>query len=134
MVKLFFFGIGIFVLVVVGAFSAFFTPLLAGVDRNLGGSPRMPFHSPVPQPVVGAIHNALGQATPPVLLIGAMGLAALLLVYTIGSLVAVGVKRWQERQKRHAELRFRARITIEREQQAQATTATPETEFEALWE
>src|SRR5437868_7088108 len=52
MVKLFFIGTGIFILAVVGAFAALFTPWLAGVDRNLGGPARSPFHSPVPQPWV----------------------------------------------------------------------------------
>lgn len=134
MVKVFFAGIAIFVLVVVGAFSAVFSPLLAGVNRNLGGSPKMPFHSPIPQPVIGAIHDAMGQATPSVWLTGVIGLVALLIVYTVGSLIGHGVKRWKTHRHQEAELRWRARVMVEREQQAQASASAKDAELEALWE
>lgn len=135
MVKVFFAGIAIFVLVVIGAFSAVFTPLLTGVNRNLGGNPKMPFHSPIPQPVIGAIHDAVGQATPSVLLTGVIALVALLIVYTAGSLVRHSLKRWKNRRRQEAELRWRARVMIEREQQAQSASAgAADAEFDALWE
>src|SRR5437899_12599367 len=97
MVKLFFIGIGIFLLVVVGAFAAVFTPLLGGVNRNLGGSPRLPFQAPVPQPAVDAVHGWLGQATPSVWLAVVLGLLALLLVYMVGAFLAHVARRVPER-------------------------------------
>src|SRR5207245_1347898 len=57
MVKLFFIGIGLVILAVVGAFAAVLTPLLDGVNHNLGGPPRSPFHSPIPQPWVDTVHG-----------------------------------------------------------------------------
>lgn len=132
MVKLFFAGVAVFIFVVVGAFAALFTPLMTGVDRNLGGSPQSPFHSPLPQPVADAISGLLGQATPPVLLIGALGIAALLCVYTLGALVAHVVRRTKARRAHMAELRAQGRIMAAREQQANATG--PKVDFEALWE
>ena len=62
MVKLFFIGIGLVILAVVGAFAAVLTPLLDGVNHNLGGPPRSPFHSPIPQPWVDTAHGWLAQA------------------------------------------------------------------------
>ena len=61
MVKPFFFGIGVFIRAVVSTSAALFTPLLAGVDRNLGGSPRLPFRSPLAQPAVDAVHSRLAR-------------------------------------------------------------------------
>ena len=116
MVKLFFVGTGVFVLAVVGAFAAVFTPLLAGVNRNLGGPPQSPFHSPIPQPWVNAAHGWLAQLTPSVWLVVALALVALLLVYTLGDLVAHLAKQWTEQRKRHAELRWRERVMAAREQ------------------
>lgn len=132
MVKLFFAGVAVFIFVVVGAFAALFTPLMTGVDRNLGGSPKSPFHSPVPQPVADAITGLLGQATPSVLLIGALGIAALLCIYTVGALVSHVVKRSKARRAQMEELRMQGRIMAAREQEANASTR--KTEFEAMWE
>lgn len=132
MVKLFFVGIGIFILVVVGAFAAVFTPLLAGVDRNLGGPPQSPFHSPVPQPWIDTAHGWLGQATPSVWLTAALGLLALLLVYTVGALVTHLVRRWKVHRKRDAELRWRARVMAAREQES--ASAESKAECETIWE
>jgi len=132
MVKLFFVGIAIVILVVVGAFAAVFTPLLAGVDRNLGGSPRMPFHSPVPQPAVDTFHGLLAQATPSVWLTGVLGLLALLLVYSVGNLVAHLARRWKQHRKQNAELRWRAQVMAAREQAAASAEAAAT--YEALWE
>ncbi len=139
MVKLFFGGVAVFVFVVVGAFAALFTPLMGGVDRNLGGSPKSPFHSPVPQPVVDTVNGLLGRATPPVLLIGALAIAALLCVYTIGALASQMLRSSRERRARLAELRAQGRIMAAREQAAQESTHHAETplsttELEAMWE
>ena len=131
MVKLFFVGIGIFVLVVVGAFAALFTPLLSGVNRNLGGPPRSPFHSPVPQPWVDTTHGWLAQATPSVWLTAVLGLLALLLVYTVGAFVTHLARRWKERRKRYAELRWRARVMAAREHESEATES--KAEYETVW-
>jgi hypothetical protein len=128
MVKLFFVGIGIFILAVVGASAAVFTPLLAGVDGDLGGSPRLPFQSPVPQPAVDTVHGWLAQVTPSVWLAAVLGLVALLLASTVGTLVAQLVRRWKEHRTRAAELRWRAGVMAAREQVATSTAA-----YEALW-
>src|SRR5437763_541278 len=116
MVKLFFIGIGIFLLVVVGAFAAVFTPLLGGVNRNLGGGPRMPFNSPVPQPAVDTVHGWIGQATPSIWLAVVLGLLALLFVYMVGAFVAHLARRWTEHRKLAAEARHRALMLAAREQ------------------
>ena len=132
MVKLFFVGVGIVILVVVGAFAALFTPLLAGVNRNLGGSPPNPFHVPIPQPWVATVHGWLGQATPSVWLTAVLGVLALLLVYTVGGLVVQLGRRWKLHRKRNAELRWRARAMAAREQEA--ASAAAKAELETIWE
>ena len=132
MVKLFFIGIGVFVLLVVGAFAAVFTPLLRGVNSNLGGSPKSLFHSPIPQPWVDTVHGWLGQATPSVWLTAVLGVLALLLVYIVGALAAHLVRRWKEHRKRVAQLRWRAWVMAAREQAS--TSGEARAEYEALWE
>src|SRR2546429_5187682 len=132
MVKLFFIGIGVFVLLVVGAFAAVFTPLLRGVNSNLGGSPKSPFHSPIPQPWVATVHGWLGQATPTVWLYAVLGLLALLLVYMVGALVAYLVRQWKARRARQAELRWQAKVTAAREHEA--ASAQAKAEYQAVWE
>ena len=131
MVKLFFVGVGIVIVVVVGAFAALFTPLLAGVNRNLGGSPQMPFHSPVPSSATSTVHGWLDLATPSVWLTAVLGVLALLLVYAVGTLVAHLVRRWKQRRKRNAELRRRARAMAAREQEA--ASAAAKAELETIW-
>jgi hypothetical protein len=132
MVKLFFVGVGIVILIVVGAFAAVLTPLLAGVNGNLGGSPQSPIHSPVPPSWVATVDGWLGQATPSEWLYVVLGLLALLLVYVVGALVARLVRWWKERRKRDAELRRRARVTAAREQGS--ASAASEADFETSWE
>ena len=132
MVKLFFVVVGIVILLVVGAFAAVFTPLLAGVNRNLGGPPQMPFQSPVPHSWVTTVDGWLGQATPSEWLYVVLGLLALLLVYVVGALVARLVRWWKERRKRDAELRWRARVAAAREQGS--ASAASEADFETSWE
>ena len=131
MVKLFFVGVGIVILVVVGAFAALFTPLLAGVNRNLGGSPPNPFHVPIPQSWIATVHGWLGQATPSVWLTAVLGVVALLLAYTVGGLVAHLGRRWKVHRKRNAELRRRARAMAAREQEA--ASAAAKAELETIW-
>jgi ABC-type Fe3+ transport system permease subunit len=132
MVKLFFVGVGIVILVVVGAFAAVFTPLLVGVNHNLGGSPPNPIHVPIPQPWVATVRGWLGQATPSVWLTVVLGILALLLVYAVGTLASHLVRRWKERRKRDAELRWRARAMAAREQEA--ASAAAKAELESIWE
>jgi hypothetical protein len=92
MVKLFFIGIGV-VVVVVGAGSARLGLLLGGVARDLGGSPRLPFQSPIPQPAVDTVHGWLTQITPTMWLALVLGVMALLLLSTLGTLAAQLVRR-----------------------------------------
>jgi hypothetical protein len=132
MVKLFFVGIGIVILVVVGAFAALFTPLLAGVNRNLGGSPPNPLHVPIPQPWIATVQGWLGQATPSVWLTAVLGVLALLLVYAVGALTAHLVRRWKVYRTRNAELRRRARAMAAREQEA--ASAAAKAELETIWQ
>ena len=132
MVKLFFVGVGIVILVVIGAFAALFTPLLAGVNRNLGGSPPNPFHVPIPQPWVATVHGWLGQATPSAWLTAVLGVLALLLVYAVGGLVAHLGRRWKVHRQRNAELRQRARAMAARAQDASSAAANAE--LETIWE
>ena len=132
MVKLFFAGVVIVVLVVIGAFAAVVTPLMAGIDRNLGGSPQSPFQLPIPQPWIATVHGWLGQATPSVWLTAVLGLLALLLVYAVGAPVAHLVRRWKEHRKRDAELRWRARAMAAREQEA--ASAAAKAGLETIWE
>ena len=132
MVKLFFVGVGIVILVVVGAFAAVLTPLLAGINHNLGGSPPNPFHVPIPQPWIATVHGWLGQATPSVWLTAVLGVLALLLVYIVGALAAHLVRRWKEHRKRNAELRWRARAMAAREQES--ASAAAKAQVETLWE
>jgi hypothetical protein len=132
MVKLFFAGVVIVVMVVVGAFAALLTPILAGVNRNLGGPPQSPFHLPIPQPWIATVHGWLGQATPSVWLTAVLGLMALLLVYAVGGLVAHRVRRWKGHRKRDAELRWQARAMAAREQEA--ASAAAKAELETIWE
>lgn len=139
MVKLFFAGIAVCIFVVVGGFAALFTPLMGGVNRNLGGSPQSPFHSPIPQPVADAVTNLFGQATPSVLLIGALGISALLCIYTIGALVSQMARRAKERRARLDELRAQGRITAARAQEVNAPVQSSNgpispSEFETIWE
>lgn len=134
MVKLFFGGIAVFTLIIVGAFATIFGPLMAGVDRNLGGSPKMPFHSPVPQPVVAAIGHALGQLTPSLWLTVVVAAAALLLLYTIGATIGHSVGRWKKRRAVLAELRLRGRLGVAAgttPATALPTQTTPE--LESMW-
>jgi hypothetical protein len=132
MVKLFFVGVGIVILVVVGAFAALFTPLLAGVNRNLGGSPPNPLHVPIPQPWIATVHGWLGQATPSVWLTAVLGVLALLLVYAVGALASHLIRRWKVHRKRNAELRRRARAMAAREQEA--ASAAAKAELETIWQ
>jgi ABC-type Fe3+ transport system permease subunit len=131
MVKLFFVGVVIVVLLVVGAFAAVLTPLMVGVNHNLGGSPPNPFHLPIPQPWIATVHGVLAQATPSVWLTAVLGLLALLLVYAVGGLVAHLVRRWNEHRKRDAELRWQARAMSAREQESASAESTAE--LETIW-
>ena len=110
MVKIYFAGITVFVLAVVGAFSAVLGPLIAGADRNLWGSPPMPFHSPVPQPVASFISHTASQTTPQILLTGIIALVALLAVYTVGVFVGQMARRYSARRRMWSELRWRGRV------------------------
>lgn len=138
MAKLFFIGMAIFAFVVMGAFSALFSPLMVGVDRNLGGQPRMPFQTHLPAPVVSAMHNAAAQMTPQLMLTAALGLAALLIVYAIGALCGHYVGLFARYRRRWAEARWRARASAARHQQVAAAQTAPsvaasQTKLDALW-
>lgn len=133
MVKIFFAGIAIIVLVVVGAFAAVFGPLMTGVDRNLGGNPKMPFHSPVPQPVADAIRSLFGHVTPSLALTVVIALVALLLIYTVGALVGHSVRRWRERRDQLADLRRRGRPMGGKNAPSTVQPTTSKAEFESMW-
>ena len=141
MVKRFLIGFGLFILAVVGAFAVMFTPLLNGVDRNLGGSPQLPFHSPIPPHVVDVVDGWLAQRTPSVWLAVdvLLGLVALLLVYaiaellvcTMADLAAYLVHGRAERRKRKGERRWRTQVMAARERTTLLASSTAE--YEALW-
>ena len=135
MVKLFFGGIAVFTLLIVGAFATIFGPMMAGIDRNLGGSPKMPFHSPVPQPVAAAIGNAIGHLTPSLWLVVVAGVASLLLIYTFGAMIGYSVSRLKKRRAELDELRLRGRLGVAAGT-TPATTLPPQTtpELESMWE
>jgi hypothetical protein len=61
-----------------------------------------------------------------------LGLLALLLVSSVGALVAHLVRRWKEQRKRDAELRWRARVMAAREQES--ASAASKAEFETIWD
>jgi hypothetical protein len=139
MVRRFFTNIGLFILVVVGAFAVVFTPLLGGVDRNLGGSLHLPLHSPILQQVVDVIDGWLAQRTPSLWLAAVLALVALLLVYaiadqlvyTIADLAAHLVHGRAERRQRKAELHWRTQVMAAGEQPSALPASTAE--YEALW-
>lgn len=138
MAKVFFIGMAIFAFVVMGAFSALFSPLMVGVDRNLGGQPRMPFQTRLPAPVVGALRHAAAQMTPQLLLTAALGLAALLIVYAIGALCGHYVGLFAKHRRRWAEARWHARASAARHQQVAAVQTAPsaaasQAKIDALW-
>ncbi len=142
MVKLFFAGLCGVVLLAIGAVSAAFSPMWAGVTQNLGGQPQSPFH--VPQPIVDALYQVFGAATPQVMLYGSLSLSLLLLTYTFATIFAVTVKRYKDKQQMRAELAQRGRMSAAREAPKSASP-TPTTsasrkakkgakaELESLW-
>ena len=140
MTKLFFLGIAIFALIVTGVFSAVMAPLMLGVNHNLGGSPQSPFHATVPGPVTSTAHGLLAQATPQVILTGLLGLAALLLIYSIGNFIRHGFLRHDKTRALRADQRRRARVTASRqypeqsEQSVAISAAASQAEIDALWE
>ena len=87
MVKRFVIGIGVFILAALSASADPFTPLLAGVLRNLGGYLRLPFHALLPQDVVDTVCGWIAQITPSMWLAVVHGLVALALVDILASLV-----------------------------------------------
>ena len=134
MVKLLFAGIVIFALLVVGAFAAIFSPIWSGAVKNLGGQPTLPFTSPVPQPVMDAVHLVWKQATPEMVATILYGIIALLIVYTFGNMISYTVRRWKGRQALWIELRRRARVTAARQAKVESSQATQKkTEFESMW-
>lgn len=134
MVKIYFAGIAVFVLAVVGVFSTVLGPLVAGADRNLGGDPTMPFHSPVPQPVAAFIGHTVSLTTPDVLLTGIIGLIALLAVYTIGTFAAQLIRRHRAHRRAWAELRWRGRVAAAvRKGPTPSSTVQSTAEFESMW-
>jgi len=132
MVKLFLVAAAIVTLAAVGVFTAVFGPLMAGANHNLGGNPTTPFHSPLPQPVVTLFNNTAAQTTPSVLLIGIIAIVALLSVYTIGTFIAHGIRRWKGRRQRWAELRWRGRVSASL-RKSTPTAAHSKAEFESMW-
>jgi len=128
MVKVFLVSATIVVLAVVGVFAAIFGPLVSGVGRNLGGGAPSVFQAPVPQPFVSAWNDAASQTTPSVLLTGVVGIIALLVIYTIGTLAARALQRGQRRRRLWTELRWRGRVAVARE-----SRSAPRSEFESMW-
>src|SRR5205823_9000930 len=108
--------------------ASLFASLLAGINDHLAGSPRLPFHSPLAQPVVVSVRSWLARVTSSVSRAAVLGLVALLLASTVGTLVAPRVGRWMERRKRTAERDWRACVMAGRAQ-VPASMA----EYEALW-
>ncbi len=132
MVKLFLGAAAIFTLAAAGVFTAVFGPMIAGANRNLGGSPTTPFHSPLPQPIVTLFTNTAAQTTPSILLIGIIAIIALLAVYTIGTFIGHGIRRWKGRRQRWAELRWRGRVSAAL-RKSTPTAARSKAEFESMW-
>ncbi len=132
MVKLFFVVVSIFTLAVVGVFATVLGPLITGARGNLGGNPTAPFHSPIPQPVADLFGRTAAQTTPSVLLIGIIGIVALLGVYTMGTLVAHVIRRWKGRRQKWAELRWRGRVSAALRKTTPSSTRT-KAEFESMW-
>ncbi len=138
MVRLFFAGLSVFVLVVVGVFSAVLTPLMAGISNNLGGSPHMPVHSPIPQPVLDMVSGLTAHVTPALVYTATLGVAALLAIYTVGACIGYHLNRHDAKRRRWSELRFRARMIAARHQRSAPVvvpTAEAEraSEIENLW-
>lgn len=119
-------------LAVVGVFSIVFGPLIAGARGNLGGNPTTPFHSPIPQPVADLFHSAAAQTTPSVLLTGVLAIVGLLVIYTLGTLVAHAIRRWRGRRRRFAELRWRGRVSAALRKNT-PSSARSKAEFESMW-
>ena len=119
MVKLFFIGIGVVILATLGVWPSAPWPLLAGVLRTPGSSPRLPFHVPIPQPAVDTVRGWLVHITPSMWLAAVRVLVALVLVYTASALVTALARRWGERRRGH--------------QEVAATSDADTAEYEALW-
>ena len=134
MVKLFFVGVAVIIFAVIASFTAVFLPLLTGVTHNLGGNPSFPFHSPLPQPWVDWVDQQLGLATPVVWLTALYGLAALLLVYTLGNLVRYVIIRVKERRRLWADLRWRGRVSAAHRQAGSKSGDNAEADSQTVWE
>jgi hypothetical protein len=123
MTKLFLIVIGIITLVAVGAFAAVVNPLMDGVTQNLGGPPRSPFHSPVPQSFVDAVLSPIQHASLTTWLIVACAVGVLMLLHSLNSLLGQRLNVAKEEQARDAELRRRARMAMARQRQQSEGTS-----------
>ncbi len=132
MVKLFVVVVTVFTLTVVGVFTMVLGPLVAGARGNLGGNPTAPFHSPLPQPVVDLFKSAAAQTTPAVLLTGVLAIVSLLVIYTLGTIIAHIIRRWRGHRREWAELRWRGRVSVALRR---STPSSPRgnAEFESMW-
>jgi hypothetical protein len=117
MTKLFLIVIAIITLVAVGAFAAVVNPLMGGVTQNLGGPPKSPFHSPVPQSFVDAVLSPIQHASFTTWLIVACAVGALMLLHSLNSLLGQRLNVAKEEQARTVELRRRARMALARQRQ-----------------
>lgn len=131
MVKLFFAGMVIFTLIVVGAVSAVFGPLLIGINSNLG-QPRSPFTNPVPQPVMDWLTRTVGATNAEMVLWGVAGVTTLLVVYTLGTFGAQLVSRQRRRRAMLRDLKWRGRVSAARE--SASPTPRAKAEFESMWD
>ncbi len=132
MVKLFIVVVTVFTLTVAGVFAMVLGPLVSGARGNLGGNPTAPFHSPLPQPVVDLLKSTAAQTTPAVLLTGVLAIVALLVIYTLGTIVAHVIRRWQGRRRAWAELRWRGRVSAAL-RRSTPSSARGNAEFESMW-
>ncbi len=132
MVKLFIGVVAVFTLTVVGVFAMVLGPLVSGARSNLGGNLTAPFHSPLPQPVVDLFKSAAAQTTPAVLLTGVLAIVALLVIYTLGTIVAHAIRRWRARRRKWAELRWRGRVSAAL-RRSTPSSARSNAEFESMW-
>lgn len=123
MTRLFLIVVGIVTLAAVGAFAAVVNPLMGGVTQNLGGPPKSPFHSPVPQSFVDTLLSPIQHAGLTTWLIIACAIGVLMLLRSLNVLLGQRLNVAKEERARTSELRRRARMALARQrQQAKGTS------------